>query len=305
MNSLALRDVAVRFGKVQALDGVSVDLRAGQALMMVGPNGAGKSTLSRVLLGLVRAERYTLEIDGKPRNVDNELKRHIGYLPEAVAFVDNLRGYQVLSFFARARGVAKARIGETLERVGLSHAAKRKVRGYSKGMKQRLGLGVAILASPTLLILDEPTGGLDSEGLRVLWSVLDEWREKGRMVLLASHHLDQLERWVDQVSVFQRGKVVAAGAPDELRDSADLPHIVTLDLSKKDGVDVPGFVDAVSAWRGGTSSRKNGALNVTLRGNNLLGLMDIRGQYPECVSGIRVEEPTLEQVYQSLLETEA
>ena len=304
MNSLAIKDVSVRFGSVQALSNASVELHAGEALMMVGPNGAGKSTLSRVLLGLVRAETGRVEVDGVHTPINNKLKRRVGYLPEAVAFVDNLRGNQVLGFFARARGIPTSRIDEVLERVDLKYAARRKVRGYSKGMKQRLGLAVAILATPTLLILDEPTGGLDSQGLNVLWSILGEWRDAGRMVLLASHHLDQLERCVDKVSVFKEGRVIAAGAPNELRLSADLPHRVSLMLAHGDATDVQGFVQAVDGWGGGSTSRCNGALNVSLRGNALLELMDIRASYPGCVTGIRVEEPTLEQVYRQLLEVE-
>ncbi len=307
MNRLALDNVSVRFGAVQALSKVSIELAAGQVMMMIGPNGAGKSTLARVLLGLVRPQEGSFEIDGKPRKVDNAFKKHLGYLPEAVAFSDNLKGRQVMRFFSWARGVPSKRIDTALERVGLAHAARRKVRGYSKGMRQRLGLAVAILAEPTLLILDEPTGGLDSEGLSVLWSVLDEWRNKGRMVLMASHHLDLLERHVDTISVFKGGHVLAEGTPDELRRSVLIPHRVTLRLSDDvaDADAVAGLERALDGWAHGTTTRAGGALVVETRAESLLALMDVRAEFCAAVSGLRIEEPSLDMVYQRLLEREA
>src|SRR5690606_20909685 len=133
--------------------------------------------------------------------VPNALRERLGYLPEAPALSENLTGRQVMRFFASARGVSSRRVEEVLERVGLAQAAGRSVGGYSRGMRQRLGLGVAILAEPDLLVLDEPTGGLDQQGLTLLWSVLAEWRERGRTVLVTTHDLALIERRADQLYV--------------------------------------------------------------------------------------------------------
>lgn len=302
MNTVGFAGVSVRFGAVQALAGVDVTIERGEVVMMVGPNGAGKTTLARVMLGLVHPDRGTLRVDGQEQAVNNAFKRQLGYLPEAVAFSENLRGRQVLRFFAWARGVPSVRIDAALERVGLREAARRPVRGYSRGMRQRLGLAVAILADPELLILDEPTGGLDQEGLAVLWSVISEWREKRRMVLTSSHQLALLERRIDRLCVFKAGKIIASGTPAALRDEAGIRQRVNLQLSPTATTEVGELIEAVEAWGGGDSHRDENTLRVDIRGSSLLALMDLRGRYPAAVTGISIEEPTLDLVYERLLE---
>ena len=303
MRSLALRDVSVRFGAVQALSGASVTLRAGEALILAGPNGAGKSTLIGVLLGLVRADQGALCVDGIDQSgVTSAFKERLGYLPEAVAFAEALTGRQVLRFFASARGVPRARVDEVLERVGLTHAARRAVRGYSRGMRQRLGLAVAILSTPELLILDEPTGGLDQEGLAVLGSVLDEWRDAERLVLIATHDLGIMERRVDRIVVIESGKVIADAPPERLREAVALPIRVTFKLAR-DGAEAVAFAASLAlAAAPGSIEYADGALRVEVAPASLLGLLDRCEAYRTLVTGVRVEEPGLEEVYERLLE---
>ena len=297
IDTLALEGVAVRFGKVAALRGVSVDVRAGEALMLVGPNGAGKSTLIRVLLGLVRPDAGTISIDGRPVSVDRAFKERLGYLPEAIAFSENLTGRQVLRFFARARAVKKDRVDAVFERVGLAHAARRRVRGYSRGMRQRLGLAIAILAEPPLLVLDEPTGGLDQEGLEVLFSVLAEWRERGRLVVIATHDLTLLERRVDRVCVLKSGNRLVLDTPAALREAAGLPVKVTFATNGT----AADLVAELGRWGRGSVERGPDRVVVEVRPDDLLGLMDIRAAHPEGVEGLRVEEPGMDEVYEHLL----
>ncbi|MEZ4267745.1 MAG: ABC transporter ATP-binding protein [Myxococcota bacterium] len=301
MKQVALRSVVVEFGKVRALAGVDVDARSGEVVLFAGPNGAGKSTLIRVMLGLVRPQAGHLEVDGVAHRVDNAFKRTLGYLPEAVAFAENLTGRQVLRFFARARGVSNARVDAVLERVDLSGAAKRAVRGYSRGMRQRLGLGLSILAEPELLILDEPTGGLDQAGLVVLWSILTEWREAGRMVVVSSHDLTLLERRVDRLCLLREGRVVAFDSPEKLRELAALPLRVTFGLAT-DRAQAADFAAAVDlALPGARRGEYNGALTVEVAPGGLLPLMDVRGSHADAVLTMRVEEPGLDQIYEHLL----
>ncbi len=305
MKTLALENVSVRFGKVQALSSATVSVEAGQVLMLAGPNGAGKSTLTRVLLGLVRPNSGILRVDGEVCTVNNKFKQSIGYLPEAVSFSDSLTGKQVLRFFARARGASSKSVPAALERVGLAHAAGRSVRGYSKGMRQRLGLAVAIVGEPTLLILDEPTGGLDTEGLSVLWSILAEWREKKRMVFMASHQLAMLERRVDKIGVFRDGKLLACDSPSALRTSAALKQKAVMILSENADDGVEEFVKAVKAWEHCTVEREGRTLTVHLKQGKLLELMDIRAQHPDAIEGLETQEPTLDMIYERLLEQPA
>ena len=301
MKKLELSGVHVRFGKVQALSDVGIELSSSEALLLAGPNGAGKSTLMRVLLGLVRPSQATLRVDGQERSLRRGLKRDLGYLPEAVAFSPGLSGRQVLRFFAWARGVKRRRIDEVLELVGLTHAAKRAVRGYSRGMRQRLGLGVAVLAEPELLVLDEPTGGLDQEGLTVLWSVMERWRDKGRLILIASHDLTLLERRVDRVCLLSAGKIKIQGPPEELREVAALPQRVTLHLSQLANGSADELIGAMEASGFDSVLRDDERLQVDVEHGRLLELMDIRGQFPDTIEQLRVEEPQLDQIYEALL----
>jgi Cu-processing system ATP-binding protein len=186
-----------------------------------------------VILGLLVPDEGSITADGHAvadsRNRSRGwFRERLGYLPEAPAFSETLSGRQVMRFFASARGLARGDVEPVLDRVGLADAAHRAVRGYSRGMRQRLGLGCAILHSPELLVLDEPTGGLDQQGLAVLWDVLDEWRAEGRTVLFSSHELALVERRAERVVVLVQGRVVASGTPDDLRAQSSLPAEVRM-----------------------------------------------------------------------------
>lgn len=304
MKRLSLANVSVNFGSVQALKSVSLNIDAGKPLLLVGPNGAGKSTLLKVLLGLVQPDAGGLCIDGAEQRIDNSFRQTLGYLPEAVAFSDNLSGVAVLRFFARARGIGARRVEETLQRVGLARAARRAVRGYSRGMRQRLGLAVAIIAEPPFLVVDEPTGGLDQEGLSVLWSVLADWTREGRMVVVSSHDLALLERHVQEICVLKSGSVLFDGGLDQLRHNASLPHQVHLALASDASAaqEIDGLIDALGNWGKATMKRRDESLQISVAGEHLLELMDLRAKFPASLSGVRISEPTLDMVYEKLLE---
>jgi Cu-processing system ATP-binding protein len=301
VRGLELRGVSVAFGRLQALDDVTLPIDAGHAVMLVGPNGAGKSTLIKVLLGLVRPDHASFELDGRRVAIDRAWKRHIGYLPEQVAFSENLTGQQMLRFFASARGVERSRVDAVLHRVGLTDAGRRAIRGYSRGMRQRLGLGVAILAEPDLLVLDEPTSGLDQEGLSVLWSVIEEWRAADRMVLAATHDLALMERRVDEICVLKSGRLLAHGTSEELRHSVGLPHRIWLHVGEAPDAKVALLCEAMQRWGKGRIERVGDRILAEVAPDETLELVDIQTGFPGVVSGIRVEEPTLDVVYDTLL----
>jgi Cu-processing system ATP-binding protein len=291
----------VQLGSVQALDDVTLALEPGRAMMLVGPNGAGKSTFIKVLLGLVRPDAATFEFDGKRVEINNDWKQRIGYLPEAVAFSDNLTGAQLLRFFASARGVTRSRTDDVLARVGLAQAARRAIRGYSRGMRQRLGLGVAILSEPELLVLDEPTAGLDQEGLSVLWSVIAEWREAGRIVLASTHDLALMERRMDEICVLREGRVLAHGTAEDLRRSAKIPHRIWFEVGHAPDAKVELLCEAMRKWGKGRIERDGDRIVAEVASEETLALVEIQSGFPGVVRGIRVEEPTLDVVYDKLL----
>ncbi len=299
MKSVVLEEVGVSFGKLKALIDVSIRASAGEVLMLAGPNGAGKSTLMRVLLGLVRPSSGQLLVDDVATQVNHRFKAQLGYLPEAVAFSENLSGAQVLRFFAQARGVDRKRVDVVLERVGLTKASRRRVRGYSRGMRQRLGIAVAILTEPALLVLDEPTGGLDQEGLELLWSVLSEWRESERVVIMATHDLTLVERRVDCVCVLDAGQRVAFDSPSGLRRKVGLPLTVTFEVVD-DRIDE--VAERIERWGRAELDREDGIVRVSVSTEDLLDLMDLRANLPGAVRSLRVEEPGMDEVYEALLE---
>ena len=205
-----------------ALDGVDLEVAEGQVRGLVGPNGAGKTTLLGLLLGLARADAGDLEILGSP------VRRRLA-LPEGGAgFVDgpglypSLTAWQNLAALARLRGDARpGRIGDALEQVGLTAVANDRVRGFSLGMRQRLGLAAALLTRPRLLVLDEPANGLDPAGTRHVHQVLTALAAQGTAVVLSSHRMDDLAALCSEVTLLATGRVVFSGPVSELVADTD------------------------------------------------------------------------------------
>lgn len=298
---IELQGVHVRFGQVAALSGVDLTLEPGLVTVLAGPNGAGKSTLQGVLLGLVRADAGEVKVEGASyRHLPRALRERVGYLPEAVAFPENLSGREVMRFFTMARGLPRTRGEEVLSRVGLAGAAGRQVSGYSRGMRQRLGLGVAIVATPDLLILDEPTGGLDQEGLGLLWEILAEWRSEGRTALGITHDLTLIERRADRVCVLKDGRVRAFGSPAELRRQVGLPVRVSVELA--DSAAVGGLVHRIQGAGLGSCHAEGSQLRVEVKPEALLDVLRLVDQGEAPPRHLRVEEPGLDEVYETLLE---
>jgi ABC-2 type transport system ATP-binding protein len=210
------------FGRapVKALDGINFTVRAGELFGLLGPNGAGKTTTVKILLGLTRPSTGEARVHGLPV-IDPESRRRVGYLPEGHKIPGYLTARQALSIFGRMSGMEKrdidARTALLLERVKLSQWTDVRVKKYSKGMTQRLGLACALVHSPDVLLLDEPTDGVDPVGRREIRDLLrEEAKTRGTAVLLNSHLLSEIELTCDRVAVLRGGKVAAEGTVEEL-----------------------------------------------------------------------------------------
>jgi ABC-2 type transport system ATP-binding protein len=218
--------VTKRFGAVTAVSGLTARVEPGRVTGFLGPNGAGKTTTLRILLGLVRATDGQATIGGR-RYAELEKPLHtVGAVLEASSFHPGRTGAAHLTIYAQAGGIARSRVGEVLDLVGLTDAASRKVGGYSLGMRQRLGLAYALLGDPGVLVLDEPANGLDPEGIRWLRGFLRELAREGRTVLVSSHLLAEVQQTVDALLILSRGRLVFQGGADELGDSGEYATVV-------------------------------------------------------------------------------
>src|SRR5256714_2389037 len=215
--ALAVRGLAKRYGAVEALAGVDLEVREGELVGLLGPNGAGKSTLVKIACGLVRASRGSAEICGLPAG-SREARRSVGYLAELFRSPGWYSANEVLQLHQRltgSSGSANER-HELLRLVGLEDARDRRVEEMSKGMQQRLGVAQALVGSPPLLLLDEPTSALDPVGRRTVRELLEELRGRGISVLLNSHLLSEIELVCDRVAILLHGKLVTEGTPADL-----------------------------------------------------------------------------------------
>ena len=219
--AIDVRDVTKRYGDFTALDSISARVGDGRVVGLLGHNGAGKSTLIKLILGLIAPSAGRILVLGGRGG--RTLRARTGYLPENVAFYGNLTGREVLAYLGAIKRVPPAEHDRLLERVGLVQAADRRVGAYSKGMRQRLGLAQALLGSPGLLLLDEPTTGLDPVATAEFFDLIRELRSTGTTVVISSHVLAELEPHLDDALILGAGRVLASGSVQSLRDSAHLP----------------------------------------------------------------------------------
>ncbi len=216
---IVVRNLTKQYKKVRAVDDLSFSVRSGRVTGFLGPNGAGKTTTLRVLLNLVRPTAGSATISGR-RYVDlDQPIRHVGAVLEASSAHRGRTGINHLRVMCAAAGLPRERADEALALVGLTPAANRKFKGYSLGMKQRLGIAAALLGDPRVLILDEPANGLDPEGIRWMRDLLKALAAEGRTILVSSHLLGEMQQLADDVVILAVGQLIRQGPVDEVLGS--------------------------------------------------------------------------------------
>ena len=228
MTTIEMREVSKRYGTLRALDRATFSAPAGQVTAFCGPNGAGKSTALRVLTGIIRADSGSALVGGSPIEQLPEPARQVGVLLDASAFHPGRSVCETLRLGALSIGVPKGRADACLEIVGLEAAARRRVGKLSLGMRQRLGIAHALLGDPAVLVLDEPSNGLDPAGMRWLDDVLRRFADDGGSVLVSTHHLAAIEQIADRLVAVSKGRIVAETA------IADIPHTARTTVSATD-----------------------------------------------------------------------
>ena len=220
---VAIEEVTKRYGDVVAVDNVSLSISRGEVYSLVGANGAGKSTLLRMLVGITEPDAGRLLICGEDlSNRAPSTRRHLGYLPEELVLYERLTGREYLELVAGLKDADLARIPEELGFFELLPAQNKLVGGYSLGMRKKLGLAAALMGSPEVLVLDEPLNGLDVEMMRKLRHRIEDERNNGRALLVASHVMSFVERISNRVGIMRAGKLVVEGSPAELRAIAGM-----------------------------------------------------------------------------------
>ncbi len=291
-----VQGVAKRFGEIHAVAGVDFAVREGEVFGLIGHNGAGKSTLIRMILGLLAPDAGSIRIDGRPIAGPGfrALRRRIAYLPENVVFYDNLSGYETLRFFAELKGADPRQCLPLLRKVGLEGARHRQVRGYSKGMRQRLGLAQTLLGAPRLVFLDEPTSGLDPGGIRQFYDLLAELKAAGVTIVLSSHNLAEIQERVDRLGLMRLGQLQATGTVPELRDRLNLPLRIHVQL-RTGGA--PALEAALAGIPGCTLHYQASQGFIHCDRGQKMALLARLSAMPETVTDIHVQEPSLEDVF--------
>ncbi len=239
---IVTENLSKRYGDFTAVHNLSLEIGRGEIFGLLGPNGAGKTTTILMLLGLTEPTGGRVEVLGfDPTREPLQVKSAVGYLPERVGFYDHLTGKENLLYLAALNNLSKEEATARMERlgaqVGLSEALERKVGEYSHGMRQRLGLASCLLKSPSVIILDEPTIGIDPKGTRELLELITSLKETGMTVLLSSHLLQQVQQICDRVAIFVRGRVVAEGPIETLgrQVMADQPFVIEVQCLEGNG----------------------------------------------------------------------
>lgn len=296
MNAVEIQGVSQRYGSMTVLHDLNLTLGEGEVLGLFGHNGAGKTTSMKLILGLLQASEGQVRVLGRdPRTTD--VRRQMGYLPENVTFYPQLTGRETLRHFARLKSTPLGQVDDLLEQVGLAHAADRRVKTYSKGMRQRLGLAQAVLGQPRLLLLDEPTVGLDPIATQELYLLIDRLRQGGTSVILCSHVLPGVESHINRAAILAKGRLQAVGSLAQLRAEAGLPVRI-----RASGI------GSSERWRqrwsdAGHSARTLSETSievVAVNGHKLVLLRELLGEgEPE---DIEIHQPSLEDLYRYYME---
>jgi ABC-2 type transport system ATP-binding protein len=237
MAAIEVHDLTKVFGDLVAVDHLNLSIDEGELFSLLGPNGAGKSTVMRMLSTLLQPTEGSATIMGHDVMSENMAVRKIlGICPQETVLYDHLSGEENLGFFGTLQGLKgrelSQRIGEVLRMVQLEDARKRRFKTYSGGMKHRLNLGVALMHDPQVLILDEPTTGLDPQGRRAVWDVIKGFQARGRTVLLSTHYMEEADALSDRVAIMDRGKIIACDTSRELKDSLGGEEVIEVQSSQ-------------------------------------------------------------------------
>ena len=292
-NAIIFENVSKAFGEVQALDAVSFDAPTGSVTVLLGPNGAGKTTTVRLTTGAMLCDVGAIQVVGlNPLTSGDKIRARVGVVPPKPAFYDQLTGWENLQFAATIFEATETDARSAAERFSIDHALEQEVGGYSTGMRTRLALARAVIHDPEVLMLDEPTAGLDPESARAVLDLIKEMAGKGRTIVMCTHLLHEAEGVADQVVLMDEGSVRAMGAPETLARRYMADPIVIIDAEDRAGLHIVEQLDGV------LGVREDNGLHVTIDSEDRIPDIVIelvkRGVRPTRIEPLN---PTLEDLY--------
>lgn len=293
--SIEVSNLTKTYNHFTAVNNVSFSVRKGEIFGFLGPNGAGKTTTIKAMLDLLHPDKGLIHINGFDiRTQGKEAKKFIGYMPEKVAFYDNLTALQNLQFYAEIKHAKKDDCVRLINEFGLAEAGKKRVGTFSKGMVQRLGMARAILGNPPILILDEPTGGLDPRGVVLIRDKILEMKNKGTTIFVSSHILSEVQEVCDRVGIINKGSLVAEDSVEGLSKKLNLkPQIIvrvdSLNQKIEDAVRKLSGVDQVTVKKNTLEIVCEGAMKAKV----ILAITNAGGN----IQNLQTKEPTLEEVF--------
>ena len=295
---LTINGAEKTFGETRALDGASFELQRGECLALLGPNGAGKTTMARAITGRVQLEAGSLALLGVPLDgspAAAEARRKLGLVPQEIALYPALTAEENLRAWGTFHGVAAADLDErvrwSLEWTGLANRSREQIKGFSGGMKRRLNIACGVLHRPEVVVLDEPTVGVDPQSRARIWEMLGELLGHGASLLMTTHQLDEAQQVCDRIVIIDNGRVIADGTLDELVDS-------TIGTGRRVALEIDGEIPAAL---GGGRFSPDGEGGVHCRVDDVAG--ELAGVLAEAaaagarIADVRIEAPTLQAVF--------
>ena len=234
MNDIEIDSVTKRFEDMVAVDNISMSVAKGELFGLLGPNGAGKSTLTKMISGMINPTSGTIKVGNYSiQNQSMKVKEILGVVPQDIALYDYLNAKENLSFYGRLYGLSgrklKNRIEELLKFTQLDEKAmKRHVSTYSGGMKRRVNIAAALLHEPQVILLDEPTAGLDPQNKHALWEIIQELKKKGKTIVLTTHMMEEAEELCSKVAIMDHGKIIASGSPSQLVKKVKMENTISV-----------------------------------------------------------------------------
>lgn len=302
---IEIKDVTKSYGRQKVLQNVSFEIMEGELFGLLGPNGAGKSTLIDILTGIQSMDSGEIFINGKSIKTDKvEIRKHLGLVPQDIALLEELNAVDNLEYFGGLYGLAgaelKCQIEKLLEVAGLTDKKKEKVKNYSGGMKRRLNIAVAMLHNPSILILDEPTVGVDAQSRQHIFDYIQSLAEQGTTILYTSHYMEEIEALCKRVFILDLGEEVAYGTKEEVKKLVGHTQTVALTLDR-----VPAGFDEV------LKNSENGIQFVTVDGQDIaltidqtiFSMMKLIEQVEQAqlvIKSVNVKETTLEEAFLQL-----